>query len=169
MSPNRRNLDQIEVTDEELDNPTHLQKIAAELRPLLNRLILLYYRQYSQSELSSAQISILTVLSNTGPMRVSDIARRELIRMPTASNAVHQLEVEGMVQRQRDPDDRRGVKVGLTLKGTLALADVNNKRNKAFAEFLGTLDESAQDMAVALIPVLQQLIETMENESGRTR
>ena len=85
------------------------ETLAAELRPLLTRLHLLYFRQSVQSDLSSAQLSIMSLLQGFGSLRVSDIARLEAIRMPTASNAVHQLEQEGMVTRERDPNDRRGV------------------------------------------------------------
>lgn len=67
-------------------------EIAKELRLPLTRLYLLYFRQTENSHISMAQLSILMILEENGPMRISQIAATETIRMPTASNAVNQLE-----------------------------------------------------------------------------
>lgn len=146
------------MTNQAQDSTPTWDDVAVNLRPLFNRLILLYYRQNSASDLSTAQVSILTVLGTSGAMRVSDIAKAEAIRMPTASNAVHQLEADGMVQRERDPADRRGVQVALTAKGRKALDKVNDQRNKEFADFLRTLGDDAIDQAVQLTSLLEQLL-----------
>ncbi|MDO5684863.1 MAG: MarR family transcriptional regulator [Bifidobacterium sp.] len=145
-----------------------LDGIAAKMRPLLNRLVLLYYRQFQGTKLSSAQISILTVLAERSPMRVSEIARRELIQMPTASNAVHLLELMGLVTRYRDPSDRRGVFVDITDAGRAELEEVNRERNHSFTQVLKKLDPDQQKVAASLVPVLGSLITMMEEQSAES-
>lgn len=65
--------------------------------------------------------------------------------MPTASNALHQLEQRELVERIRDEHDRRGVRVQLTSLGESELERVGEERTKYLAEMLGTLSE--EDLA----------------------
>ena len=134
------------------------ETLAAEMRPLLTRLHLLYFRQSVQSDLSSAQLSIMSLLQGFGSLRVSDIARLEAIRMPTASNAVHQLEQEGMVTRERDPNDRRGVKVVLTERGRDELKSVGQERNEQFARMLSGLNDSRLKQAKEAISLIEDIL-----------
>ena len=111
-------------------------EIASELRPALSRLFLLYFRQAETFSVSQAQMSIMTILQDNGPMRISQIAHAEAIRMPTASNAINQLETMGLVTRVRDVSDRRGVRVELTDKGRTELEEIGKSRNLALARML---------------------------------
>ena len=90
------------------------ESVAAQIRPALTQLYVMYFRMAEQSDLTGPQLTIMTRLNNLGAARISEIARLEGIRMPTASNALHQLEQRGMVERIRDTEDRRGVRVTLT-------------------------------------------------------
>ena len=93
------------------------EKIAAEIRPSMTKLYVTYFRMANQSDLTGPQLTIMTRLAENGASRISDVAREEGIRMPTASNALHQLEERGMIERLRDISDRRGVRVQLSNKG----------------------------------------------------
>ena len=108
--------------------------LAERIRPLLTRAELLYSRRSSESQLSRAQLSIMMTLETLGACRISQLAEAEAIRMPTASNAVHHLEVAGMVERVRDSKDRRGVRVELTDRGREELHRVSEERNQQMAE-----------------------------------
>lgn len=121
-------------------------EIATRLRPTLTRLYLLYFRQTENSQISLAQMSIMMNLADNGPMRISQIAQAEAIRMPTASNAVNQLETIGLVRRVRDVSDRRGVRVGLTKEGRVQLEEIAEIRSRNLAEMLAGLhpDELAE-------------------------
>lgn len=132
-------------------------EIAQDLRPALSRLYLLYFRQADSYSISLAQMSIMTILDEIGPMRISQIAQAEAIRMPTASNAVNQLESMGLVSRVRDVSDRRGVSVQLTEKGKEELARSGENRNVALARMIENLtpEEVAQvEKAAPLINLI---------------
>ena len=132
-------------------------EIAQDLRPALARLNLLYFRQADSYTISLAQMSIMTILDETGPMRISQIAQGEAIRMPTASNAVNQLESMGLVSRVRDVSDRRGVSVQLTEKGKEELIRSGENRNVALARMIENLtpEEVAQvEKAAPLINLI---------------
>lgn len=134
-------------------------EIATRLRPALMRLYLLYFRQTSNSQISQAQLSILMILEEHGPMRINEIASAESIRMPTASNAVNQLENMGLVTRIRDVADRRGVRVDLTDKGRVELQELAAERSKNLANMLSYLTEDELQQAKNLIPLLHSLLE----------
>lgn len=111
----------------------------------MTKLYVMYFRIAEQSDLTGPQLSIMARLKNNGPSRISQIAREEGIRMPTASNALHQLEQRELVERIRDEQDRRGVRVQLTRLGESELERVGEERTKYLAEMLGTLSE--EDLA----------------------
>lgn len=121
------------------------EDIAARIRPAMTKLYVMYFRIAEQSDLTGPQLSIMARLKINGPSRISQIAREEGIRMPTASNALHQLEQRELVERIRDEQDRRGVRVQLTRLGESELERVGEERTKYLAEMLGTLSE--EDLA----------------------
>lgn len=121
------------------------EDIAARIRPAMTKLYVMYFRIAEQSALTGPQLSIMARLKSNGPSRISQIAREEGIRMPTASNALHQLEQRELVERIRDEQDRRGVRVQLTRLGESELERVGEERTKYLAEMLGTLSE--EDLA----------------------
>lgn len=121
------------------------EDIAARIRPAMTKLYVMYFRIAEQSDLTGPQLSIMARLKSNGPSRISQIAREEGIRMPTASNALHQLEQRELVERIRDEQDRRGVRVQLTRLGESELERVGEERTKYLAEMLGTLSE--EDLA----------------------
>lgn len=84
--------------------------------------------------------------------------------MPTASNALHQLEQRGMVDRIRDTTDRRGVLVTLTELGASELERVGEERTKYLAEMLSSLDEEHLRKA----DDLSGLINTLADNYGTT-
>ncbi len=125
--------------------PSTPEDIAARIRPAMTKLYVMYFRIAEQSDLTGPQLSIMARLKDRGPARISQIARKEGIRMPTASNALHQLEQRELVERIRDEHDRRGVRVQLTSLGESELERVGEERTKYLAEMLGTLSE--EDLA----------------------
>lgn len=123
-----------------MNSPTP-EEIARQIRPALTKLYVMYFRLSEQSSLTGPQLSLMTRLQENGASRISHLAKQEGIRMPTASNALHQLEQRGMVDRIRDTTDRRGVLVTLTELGLSELKRVGEERTKYLAEMLSSLDE----------------------------
>lgn len=79
--------------------------------------------------------------------------------MPTASNALHQLEERGMVERIREESDRRGVKVQLTEFGLSELERVGAERTSYLAQMLATLPDDRFDDAQKLGVLINELSE----------
>lgn len=133
--------------------------VAAKIQPALNKLMVIFQRTTEGSSLTTSQVSIMNQLKERGPSRVSQIAQAELIRMPTASNALYQLERRGLVKRMRDENDRRGVLVALTPEGDHELEEVSSQRAHALAEILRWLDKDGLQTAEEVGDLINQLAE----------
>lgn len=132
-------------------------RIASEIQPSLNKLMVIFQRTTEGSTLTSSQVSIMNRLKEEGACRISHVANMELIRMPTASNALLQLEKRNLVSRIRDQDDRRGVKVTLTKEGEKELAKVAKQRSEALARIIQWLDAEHIETAEKLAELINEL------------
>lgn len=146
------------------------EELAVRVRPALTKLYVLYFRRSVNSDLSGPQLTILSRLEENGPSRISRIAELEDIRMPTASNALHQLEQLNLVERIRDTKDRRGVQVQLTDHGREELERVNNERNAEMARLLEMLTPEQLERTEDLVNIITELAEVYgswkETDSG---
>lgn len=142
---------------------TTAEDLAARVRPALTKLYVLYFRRSENSDLSGPQLTILSRLAENGPSRISRIAELEDIRMPTASNALHQLEQQGLVERIRDTRDRRGVQVQLTDHGARELERVNKERDAQMAKVLEVLTPEQLNRAEELVDIINELAEVYGN------
>lgn len=136
------------------------EEIAQSVRPALTKLYVLYFRIANQSDLTGPQLTILGRLAEDGESRISHVAQAEGIQMPTASNALHQLEQRGMVYRIPDENDRRGVRVGLTHMGHREFQRVGHERDQYIATMLATLPPEDLEKARVAAEVINRLVET---------
>lgn len=74
-------------------------------------------REKCEGGLSSSQIRTLSELFESGPLRVSDLARRMHRHPSTLIRMLARLETSGFVTRSRSESDRRVVEISLTETG----------------------------------------------------
>lgn len=132
-------------------------RIASAVRPAMTSLYVTYFRHAQHSDLSGPQLSVLSRLEMRGPMRISQLADEEGVRLPTASNTVNQLEKRNLVHRVRSTDDRRGVCVELTDFGRDELERVGAERTRYLAEMLSSLDGESLDKLEGFAEVMDKL------------
>ena len=68
-------------------------------------------------DLTPAQLHIVLWLGNDGAMTMGELARRVAVTEKTITGVVDRLERAGLVQRERDPEDRRVIHVRLAAPG----------------------------------------------------
>ncbi|MBG6122781.1 MarR family winged helix-turn-helix transcriptional regulator [Corynebacterium aquatimens] len=152
----------------EKNEPHTPDELARAIRPFLTKLYVAYFRISQTSDITGPQLSILERLNAAGPMRISQLAQEEGIRMPTASNTLHQLEERNLVARVRDEQDRRGVTVELTDFGREELERVANERTKYVAEMLSTIDPellSSRERTQGVVDILGALAESYATDN----
>ena len=115
--------------------------------------------------ISPPRLSALSVVVYAGPIGVGALAAAEGVTAPTMSRLVDGLERDGLVAREPDPTDARGVLVRATAKGARALRRGRSRRVETLARGLRGLTEQE----LAAVRRASELIEriTRDAPSGR--
>ncbi|MET4096267.1 MarR family transcriptional regulator [Arthrobacter sp. UYCu712] len=139
-----------------------LLALAQDFREALRHSIYLVRRLDADGELSAAQLSTLKMLEADGA-RVGEIARNLGVKVPSATEQIIKLERAGLVRRDPDPDDSRGVRVRLTAPGRAAVASANARRNAIMAAILGSLPAGDRAALASALPVIGKINETLQS------
>jgi DNA-binding MarR family transcriptional regulator len=94
-------------------------------------------------------------------LRVTDLAEILGVDTPTVTRKVQQLERDGMVVRQTDPDDRRASRIGLTSAGRRTIERVRRAR-RAWLERI--LQDWGDDDLSAFAALLGRFAEDLERD-----
>jgi len=90
--------------------------------------------------LDGRSYSVLAILATDGPGSQLELARLLGKAPALVVTAVDELEARGLVERTRDPADRRRSRVMLTKEGERTLAQADELADAAAASLLGGLD-----------------------------
>jgi DNA-binding MarR family transcriptional regulator len=132
-------------------------EFAARLRLVIGR-IHRRVRIDGRESIPPLQLSALVTVEQSGPMRLSELARREAVTAPTMSRVLTALDEQGLVRRTVDPDDARGVQITLSEKGAAALREVRSHRTALLARRLARLDDAQLAALGAALPALESLL-----------
>jgi DNA-binding MarR family transcriptional regulator len=117
-------------------------------------------------DISFTTASTLSRLEHEGPRRLTSLAADEGVAQPSMTQLVQRLERQGLVERDRDPGDKRVVWVAITDAGRRLLSDRRASRAEELATLLADLppeDEAALAAAVlAALPVIRRLAGTAD-------
>lgn len=144
------------------DRRARMLRSAARLRAVLRQGVYFLRSMEGARELTSQQISLLTMLK-PGGARMTSIASNLGVRTPTATQSVDRLSKAGLVQRDPDPTDARAVLVSLTPQGEEVLAREDQHRSERVADVLSELSAEELDLLDAALPVLAKLARAQES------
>jgi DNA-binding MarR family transcriptional regulator len=114
---------------------------------LLTRLSRVVYRR-AVPELIGIRIKefvALVYLRESGKAAQAKLAETMMMDANNCVILLNGLEEEGLIERTRDPEDRRRHIVGITAKGQKALVNAEHKLETLEDEVLGNLDASERD------------------------
>jgi DNA-binding MarR family transcriptional regulator len=131
------------------DLPTQLDRRLAGLWRVVGR--------GGSADLSRTAASVLAMLRDSGPLRVTALAQGEGVAQPTMTTLVDRLERRGLVERGSDPGDARAVRVAITDRGRERLEERRAQRVAVLAERVGALDAGDREVLHAALPVLDKL------------
>jgi DNA-binding MarR family transcriptional regulator len=101
--------------------------------------------------LSLADLQVLTMLDRLGPQRLIDIADALEVSQTTATRLADRLTVQLMVDRIRQNDDRREIRLELSPGGAELVASVRRRRRRLVASRLKGLSVRDQAAAIELL------------------
>ena len=132
-------------------------EIAARLRLVVGRLNR-RIRIDGRESVPPLQLSAMVTVEETGPLRLSELARREAVSVPTMSRVLAALDEQQLVVRTPDPQDARSVLVTLSEEGARRLAEVRSHRTALVARRLRRLDAAQRASLAAALPALEALL-----------
>jgi len=140
--------------------PTEADK-RSEIAALLHEQFARLTRQLRTLELPQGmtpeRLSALSVIEKRGPISVTALADKEMVRPATMSRMVSALVEEGLVKRTDDKTDGRGVLVSATPKGRRTYQRAQEQRLHHFAEVLESLNEEQLASMRNLTAALERL------------
>lgn len=92
-------------------------------------------------DLTSGQFGVLETVYHLGPMYQGQLGEKLLQSKGNISTIVTNLVDRGLVERQRDPDDRRYVKIHLTEEGRRLIGDIFPEHVQKITETFDALDD----------------------------
>ena len=125
---------------------TSSAEVADRIHSAAIRLLRGLRRQDDKWGLSAPRLSALSVVVFGGPITLGDLARAEQVRPPTMTRLVQALEVDHLVTRAPDADDKRVVWIKATSRGRRLLLRGRKERVRALAASLAALDAREVEM-----------------------
>ncbi len=109
------------------------------------------------------QLSVISILAKNGEQKVSDISEKMGLSDSTVSGILDRLEQKGIIERKRDKDDRRVVKIYL-IKGSQPICrEFHRKREKYFAGLLKMLSEQEINDIIKGLEILNRVFYDKKN------
>jgi DNA-binding MarR family transcriptional regulator len=112
--------------------------------------------------MSRTEVGVLLAL-RAGPVRITDLAKREAVTQPAISLLVNRLEERGWLRRLPDPADRRVVLVALTAEGTAALDELRAQYRALLHEEMASLTPDEVDTLAAAVEILDRMITRLQH------
>ena len=94
--------------------------------------------------ISNAQVRAVVHLAEYGPQTMGELAQGLRITTPSTTGLINPLVGMDLVQRQRDEEDRRVVRVKLTQKAQTMAGHVLTQRRREVEQALDGMDEEAR-------------------------
>ncbi|MCK2236304.1 MULTISPECIES: MarR family transcriptional regulator [unclassified Crossiella] len=135
-----------------------IDSLARELCPLVFRLYYVVRRETPQHQLTLTQASVLATLAADGAARMSVLAEREGVRLPSMTDVITRLERLGLARRAPDPADRRAVLAEVTEDGARLIAELVQAREEFLGRRLAGLAAADQAAIAAALPALRRLL-----------
>jgi DNA-binding MarR family transcriptional regulator len=115
-------------------------------------------------DIPDAQIKLVMYLAIHGSQTMSDLAEGLKVTTPAITGLVDKLEKRGMVERLRDPQDRRVVHVRLAPRARLIAEQHLEARRRQMRLVLTTLTPEEQRMFIRTLKLLAQTFSPWRDE-----
>jgi DNA-binding MarR family transcriptional regulator len=112
------------------------------------------------------RLSALSVIDKRGPISVTALADKEMVRPATMSRMVSALVDEGLVKRSEDKSDGRGVLVSATPKGRRAYQRAQQIRLQHFTDALNELTPEQLSAMSSLAAALEKLTVLLDKSAA---
>lgn len=111
----------------------------------------------NQYPITPPQFIALQWLLESGDMTIGELSNKMYLACSTTTDLIDRMEKNELVERVRDPKDRRVVRIHLLSKGEGIIQEVINKRQ-------AYLEHVLRDFSEAQVDLFRDLLNSMHNE-----
>lgn len=114
----------------------------------------------SSSDIDFAGFDVIMTLRRQGrgqALSPSALAKEMMLSTSAMTNRLDRLERRGLIERARDPDDRRGLKIVLSKKGFALVDGIFASHVAAVGSMLSSLSTAEQDQLRSLLAKIEGL------------
>jgi DNA-binding MarR family transcriptional regulator len=133
-------------------------RLIATIPQVMRHLLAHARRRRAWKQLTFQQYNVLRIIHAEGPIPQAEIARRLLVSAPVVTRLAGSLVEAGLVERGRDPKDRRTVRLALTTAGRRQTAAMRRDLMVAAAELIEPLPEERRAAVASALDELQVLL-----------
>ncbi len=130
----------------------------ATIPVVLRHLLAHARRRPAWRRLTYQQYNVLRIIHAEGRVGQAEIARRLLVSAPVVTRLASSLVDSGLVERRRDPADRRAVRLTLTPSGRRRVTSMRRALLDAAAELLDPVPDERRAALSAALDELQVLL-----------
>ncbi|OZB98811.1 MarR family transcriptional regulator [Paenibacillus sp. XY044] len=143
-----------------MKNKHHANELdVANFVKVIENLTRINIRLPSIDKLSFTTLSVLHTLTQTSPMRLTELTATEQVTQSAITQIVTRLERDGLVERRSDPNDGRVVLVHITPQGANVIDSRRQERIRRIAGFAEHLTPEERQAIAGAIPALRRLVE----------
>ena len=109
------------------------------------------FKHWLRGSLSLVHLHVLTVLQVRGPLPMSKLADELDVSVASLTGIIDRMEARGLVERRREPDDRRVILVHRTDAGDAVFGEMAAERRKHLETLFDRMtDEELESFLVGL-------------------
>src|SRR3954447_2200217 len=138
--------------------PEIKEELAPRLRWAVTRMAR-RLRQEAGTDLGPSQVAALATVERHGPLSPSELAARERIKRPTVTRIVRNLEIAGLLERIKDPEDGRASIRTATAGGRELLKRLRARKTAYLAKRLSAMDAEDRRTLERAAELLEGMLE----------
>ena len=125
------------------------------------------FRHWLRGSLSLVHLHVLTVLQVHGPLSMTKLADGLDVSVASLTGIIDRMEGRGLVERRREPDDRRVILVHTTEAGDAVFGEMAIERRKHLEPLLSRMtDDELESFLVGLRALRRVRSEAAEDPTG---
>ncbi len=134
-----------------------------DLMPLIERAVSSELRR-GRHYVTPSHLGLLAALAR-GPSTLSRLSEILAVSLPTMSNSVTTFVERGWAKREQDADDRRFIRIELTVKGWKALEDIRQRVELLLTAQLAPLPATRREELKTALDILQEIFQNKTEDT----
>ena len=114
--------------------------------------------ELSQGKITLPQLLVLDFLNENSPCRMTDLARFMKVSTPAMTGIIDRLVRHGYASRVYEPNDRRIIKIRLTVRGTDLIAKITRQKRDMAIDVFGRISASERQEYLRILLRIRDIL-----------